>query len=258
MRCERAQELLWPMEGPRATVPEEGTARLHLSGCKNCQRFFRRDSEISRILRRLSLSRRAPAELRGRTLTLLAETVVDVRFGHERRYRGGRFAAWSVAAAAVALLATGLWTKTGGPSLPEPHHYAADFSWLMVEEEAEPLSLDPATVEEFFRRKLGYGVVPVRLDGAVVTRAMICFLDGRRGARIEYELGGRRVAYYRLLRADEASPSAPETGLKNVRIYDGLDVPVLLWGDAVYEHALVGNLSSTELGRLVEESFGGV
>lgn len=259
MRCEEAQETLWPLEGPQEETPELVRAREHLRACSRCRLFFERDRVIGELLRRVRGDEGAPDPLRERVYEALvrdelqsAETAGRVA-GSDRRWR--RFG-WSVALplAAAAALILGL-ALGSGPDPRPPHvtrtaHFANDYLRLAVQQEVVDRRVDSAGVSAFFERELGLALVPVSVPGATITRAMVSFLGGRRGALVEYDVAGARLAHYRIPLAGEA---AERSG--SLELSEEMGLPVARWIDGRYEHALVGELSRSALEALAREQF---
>lgn len=259
MRCEEAQEILWPQEGPQGETPELARARAHLRACSRCRLFFERDRVIGELLKRVRGDEGAPDPLRERIYESLALDELESAEAAERvaaSDRRWRRIGWSVALplAAAAVLILGL-TLGSGPDPRPPHvtrtaHFANDYLRLAVQREVVDRRVDSAGVSALFERELGLSVAPVSVPGATVTRAMVCFLGGRRGALVEYDVAGARLAHYRIPLADGAGERSG-----SLELSEEMGLPVARWIDDRYEHALVGELSTSELEELARERF---
>jgi anti-sigma factor RsiW len=149
----------------------------------------------------------------------------------------------AIAAVLVAVLAAAALLRSGpGDGLEEA--YAQDFLNRAVQDDAIHAP-DPATVSSYFLREMGIGVRPVMLEEGRLTRAMVCLLEKRRAAMVEYAIGGHVVAHYRV----PNEPGKP-TGELPLRSRSERGVNIVTWRDATFEHALVSNLSADELSAL--------
>ncbi|MFQ5889480.1 MAG: hypothetical protein ACE5JR_05455 [Gemmatimonadota bacterium] len=256
MTCDEAREVLWPLDQPRGFEPREEEARVHLAGCVSCRHFFERDALLTRALRSVSLSVQAPPEFRERLYDALARERTIIASGEGARpgrSLSRRFPASSrvAAAAAVALLAgAAFWLRAGADGRLGAAKYADDYVRMAVQEVAVPASLDSGTLATFYMRELGRRIVPVRLADAEVKRAIICQIDGRRGAMIEYDLAGSRLAHYRL------PMSRGRDGERtDLEVTSEMGVQVARWSDGEYEHALVSEMAQTALTDLALVSF---
>lgn len=257
MRCDDAQRALWPLEGPREDSRETSRAQAHLDGCDRCQLFFERDRVVGELLHRLRREVRAPVRLRERVTDALAlervrrrdEAALPVGGRGVRRWWGPVGVMLSAAAALVLGLVLG--SPSGQPvELTRPAHFANDYLRLAIQEEVTSPTVDSATVTAFFLRELGRGLAPVPVPAASVTRAMVCLLDGRRGAMVEYDLGGTRMAHYRVPRPVSGREEAREP---EVSVEMGL--AVVRWTESEYEHALVGPIEPAQLRQLAQARF---
>ncbi|MFQ5746924.1 MAG: hypothetical protein ACE5HF_06850 [Gemmatimonadota bacterium] len=246
LSCARARELLWPLNRPRGHVPEEEEAKAHVAGCDACRAFFQRDAELDRLLARQRLAAQAPAELRERLFDALARErtsrPVTVSPARPRRRPG-----WA-AAAAIAVLAAGLVFLRGGPDRIEGGRKFANDYVRATMDDMEVASLDSATIARFYMQELGHSVVPVRLAGAPMVKASVCLVNGERGSMIEYDLGGSRLAHYRIP-ADASGDGADRT---DPVFSSELGLQVVRWFDGEFENALVSDVSGDRLAGLLD------
>lgn len=258
MNCDRAREALWPLERPRA--PGEDEARAHLEACPECQAFFRRDARLSRRLEGTCVKTPCPETLRERLVevidrapgpvaTAVAGAGPAARPGSGRRvrdrFRAGPAIPWMIAAATILIAAVGLLRP--GPRDLEAA-FVQDYRTRAAGQTAVE-SPDIDRVAAFFLREVGFEAVPVAISNGAFTRAEVCFIDGRRAARVEYEIDGHAVAHYRVP-ADAGPASAPV----HASTVDG--VCVVRWTDGRFDHALVADIPETELAVLARREFG--
>lgn len=247
--CEEARAALWPWDRPRPHGETEEAALEHVEGCEACREFFRRDLAVARAVRGSRFEERAPRELRERVYAALAR---ERAFGEAERAaaRKGKKVKRRMAAAAAALL---VLLGAGGLVLalrPEPVQdaYVQDFVGRAVEETVVETP-DPSRMSRFFMRELGLSLVPVPLEGARPSRAMICLIRGRRAAMVEYEMDGHTVAHYRL-------PAAGTRGrAREVRLFSERGLSVARWEDGEFEHALVSDLPMDRLAGVARREF---
>lgn len=251
--CDRVRELLWPLDGPRACVEGEEDARAHLDACAACREFFRRDAAIGRALRGERIVQPAPRDLRERVFDALAReramVLASRRFGHagaRRALATGRRVVWIAAGAAA--VALGLLAIPGGGDSGSA--FARDYLSRAVQERRVERA-DSAEISAFFLGEFGQSIEPRRVEEARIARAMICLIDGRRAAMVEYDAGGRAVAHYRI-------PLEAGTGrrISGVRIESDGGVQAIRWSDGRFEHALVSDLPAGELEGIARSRFG--
>ncbi|MPZ21241.1 MAG: hypothetical protein GEV06_25590 [Luteitalea sp.] len=88
--------------------------------------------------------------------------------------------------------------------------------------------------------------IPVMPDAAF-EGARLCYLDGRRGVVLRYQVDGDEVSYYVMLAGPSyAPPPAPERFLRGAES----GYQVVAWHDAGLTHALVGKLPEARLLQL--------
>ena len=249
--CEEIRERLWPMDRPRETVVGEAAAREHLAECPDCQAFFRTDAAISGAIRRHGVPARVPQALRERVFDALARERAFVGSGRPDGRAGLRRRAtrWLPLGAAAALaLGLGIGTFGQRDGSPDPA-YVQDFLGRAAEEVVLEFP-DAGAVTAFFARELGVRVQPVALQRGHVNRAMICVIDGERAAMVEYEIEGRTVAHYLTPIADRG-----DAGPADVQAASAAGIQVVSWSDDRFDHALVSDLSETDLTELARSRF---
>ncbi len=253
--CDEVRELLWPMDRPREYVEGEEEARVHLERCPACQAFFRRDAAITATLRRQGVQVHAPQALRERVFDALAR---ERALGPGSRSEPSspawlsRLVPLGAAAAVVLLIGVGLLGTPGNETATRGEAaegtYVQDFLSRAVEADVVEFP-EPEAVTAFFMRELGIHVEPIALEAGRMNRAMICLIEGERAAMVEYEIEGRTIAHYLVPVAGETvKPS-------DVRSGSEAGVQVVSWSDGRFEHALVSDLSESDLTDLARTRF---
>lgn len=256
VRCEQALERLWPLTEPGGIdSPELAAARDHLQRCSDCQAFFRRDATLGRRLRDLRSARtielpeacRAALrmQLMGDADATDSDSGSDPDVKSIRSIRNQRWRAWSAAAAAIALLAGGLVISRSIEAPLSDGAFTADFM-LAGLPAIESGDLTPTQVMAFYAEQFGDRMDPARMLDARVTRVAVCIVGGRRGAMVEYELGGERLVYYQIPVGNGRAASDLRTGRE-----DGLNVA--RWGDDRSEHVLVSALPIENLEEYAQQ-----
>lgn len=252
VRCEQALERLWPLTEPGGIdSPELAAARDHLQRCSDCQAFFRRDATLGRRLRDLRTARTIElpeacrAALRMQLMGDADATDSDPDVKSIRSIRSQRWRAWSAAAAAIALLAGGLMISRSIETPLSDEAFTADFM-LAGLPAIESGDLTPTQVMAFYAEQFGDRMDPARMLDARVTRVAVCIVGGRRGAMVEYELGGERLVYYQIPVGNGRAASDLRIGRE-----DGLNVA--RWGDDRSEHVLVSALPIENLEEYAQQ-----
>ncbi len=267
LNCEAVRETLWPLEQPRAYSEEDEAARMHLGHCAECRDFFARDAALVRAVSTYGTGARAPESLRKRIREAIArearleaagrgigsrrepseagEVLRLTRLPARVRREGA-----AVAAAVVVLLAAAAIVRMSAPG-DIREAYAQDYLNRAVQDHAIH-SPDPAAVSRFFLQEMGVGVRPVTLVEGRMTRAMVCLLADRQAAMVEYAIGEHTIAHYRVPTRD-----AP-VGETEFRSSSERGISIVSWRDAVFEHALVGDLPPQTLTALARRAFSSI
>jgi len=87
---------------------------------------------------------------------------------------------------------------------------------------------------------------PARLLDARVTRVAVCIVEGRRGAMVEYDLGGERLVYYQI-------PLDGGRASRDLRMGTEGNLNVARWGDDLSEHVLVSALPLEHLEKYAQQ-----
>ncbi len=252
LSCDAARETLWPLDQPRPYSERDERARIHLGHCPECREFFARDAALARAIARHGAGGPTPDGLRRRIEDAIArETRPEATSASGRATRLSasiRREGLAIAAVLVALLAaTALLRSGSGEGIGEAS--AQDFLNRAVQDHAIHVP-DPAAVSRYFLREMGIGVKPVMLEEGRLTRAMVCLLEKRRAAMVEYAIGDHIVAHYRVpSERDEPTGELPLVSRSE------RGVNIVTWRDATFEHALVSNLSVEELSALARSAF---
>ncbi len=243
MNCSEARHALWPPERPRLAEADVLEARQHVQGCPACESYFAQDRALLEAYDRQS-QERAPQILRERVFDALAR----------ERSRGLALASpthvrrrWVLAASVVGLLAGGFAVSLrNGPEAPNDGGlFAEDYLRRAVAEE-RIVSSDVDEVSRFLTRELGRPIRPLEIDGLRLTGAEICFIEGRRGAMIQYVENGRQISHYLIPReGTRRRDPEPASAWGSSR---GAGGPALItWATSEIEQALVGEVSEAHL-----------
>lgn len=112
------------------------------------------------------------------------------------------------------------------------------------------LAPDVQAVSSFFMRELGVPIAPVSLASAPVSRAMICLIDGKRAALVEYEVEGFTLAHYRVPRVSGSRTRASASGMSEEN-----GVCVYRWVDERFQHALVSDMPEDRFLAVARDGF---
>ena len=259
MDRQRAIEVLWPLDQPREHTPEVEEALRFLEGDPGVRDFFRRDAALAERLARTDVSEEAPSALRERILAAVGEplqtveVVQDGRFAPDSTFGKPGWRHVFAGAAAIVLLTLGtiLSSMVNGTFTIEDDRFVEDFVRTASSQPVHPdeSALTDPVVERFYERELGIPIRPVRLENAVMTRALVCVIAGERGSMMEYDLQGTRVAYYRI----------PDSGDR----FDPVDLKVTSeggyrvarWRDGDFTHAIVADVPGRKMRDLAIEEF---
>lgn len=244
MRCGTARRLLWPGAGPQAVTVAVGEAEAHLRACEACRHFLADQRALADEIQRLAPGPVAPAAMRERVFDRLARERVHqpARWGQVGRAAG-------LMLGAAAILAISVWVMRSEP---------ADVAWqqqlVAVAEdhvrsahEESIASTDAQTVQQWLSGRVAFAVHIPMVPDAAFEGARLCYLDGRRGAVLRYQVDGREVSYY-IMPAGPSNlpPPTPERFLRGAES----GYQVVAWHDAGLVHALVGNLPEARLIQL--------
>ncbi|TFG63552.1 MAG: hypothetical protein E4H28_06235 [Gemmatimonadales bacterium] len=175
-----------------------------------------------------------------------SEEDADVRsIKSSRRQRWRHWTEGIAAAAAIALIAGGLAISQ---SIEAPLADGAFTNDFMRTELHEIVSgnVTPAQVTAFYAEQFGERMDPARLLDARVTRVAVCDVEGRRGAMVEYELGGERLVYYQL-------PLDGRRATADLHLSREGSLNVARWGDDRSEHVLVSSLPAENLEEYAQQ-----
>lgn len=244
MRCGTARRLLWPGTGPQAVTGAVEEADAHLRACEACRHFLADQAALADEIQSLAPKPVAPAAFRERVFDRLARERVHqpARWGQVVRAAG-------LMLGAAALLAISVWLMR-----PEPDDVAWRQQLAAVAEDhvrtahdESIASTDAATVQQWLSGRVAFAVHIPMMPDAAFEGARLCYLDGRRGAVLRYQVDGREMSYY-IMPAGPSNlpPPAPERFLRGAES----GYQVVAWHDAGLVHALVGNLPEARLLQL--------
>ncbi len=247
MDCREARETLWPADALRVSDDAVERALEHARVCAACGHFLDQDRRVAALVRDAVPRLRAPRELRERLYTVLARE----RAGRSPTRRG----AWRrplILAASIALAfslaSIGYWQMSRfGSSGSAATAFAEDYLRRVVEQD-ELRGGDRQAIASFFARELGVSVSPPEVPEFILRRATICLMNGHRGGVVEYESRGRHFSYYLIPLSPAEARARDLEDTPTLAEERGLSVAT--WRDGSHQHALVGNLSAQELGRL--------
>jgi anti-sigma factor RsiW len=238
--CGRARRLLWPDGGPRSASPEVVDAQEHVAGCAACRGFMREMRAVGEAVRESAPREQAPSEVRERLFAALAHARAGTEPGRGRYARN-----WMLLAAAV------LFVTVGAPRLfdhltGEPQ---SDGFTALAEDHARAVgevhiaSTDPAEVATWVGGQVHFAVQVPGLPGASLRGARMSVFDGRRSAVLEYDVNGIAMSYFVIPNDDAPDPRGPMRFDRTARA----GYQVVSWTEPGLLHAMVGNLSSSQL-----------
>lgn len=254
LTCEQVREALWPLERPRMHTEGEADARAHVASCATCQAFFRRDARLSRRLEGAGLRVPCPDHLREGVAAAVDRAASTPDLGTRRggpagggsRLRRARPAIpWMIAAATIVLASLGLLQ-------PGPRDLEAAFVQDYRTRAAGQTAIESPDIDRiaaFFLQEVGFEAEPVMIASGSFTRAEVCYIDGQRAARVEYEIDGHAVAHYRV-----PVSAGPTTARAHTSTTEG--VCVVRWSDGEFDHALVADMPESDLAVLARREFG--
>lgn len=259
MNRDKAIEILWPLDQPREHTPEVEAALRLLEEDAAVRAFFQRDAALAERLARTDLSDEAPPALVERIRAAMAEpaqsveVIVDERFAEDSTFGKPGWRHVFAAAAAIVLLALGsvLSTVVNGTFSIEDDFFVEDF---VRTASAEPIIPDEGALSDpvvvgFYERELGVPIRPVRLEDGVLTRAIVCVIEGERGAMVEYDIDGTRLAHYRI------PASEGRVDPVDLKVTGEGGYKVARWRDGEFTHALVADMSGPAIRDLAVYKF---
>ncbi len=247
--CGRARRLLWPDGGPRASSPDVIEAQEHLADCEACQQFVRAMRAQGQFVRDSAAREQAPAEVRRRLFTAVARA----RAGMQPTPRRLVPISWLIAAVALLVIL--------GGTLAVDHvlrHGTVDPMSALADDHARALgaadiaSTDPAAVARWLAGQMHFAMLVPALPNARLLGARLRVMDGRRGAAVQYEVNGVAVTYFVVPNGtDSYQPPNGPGQLQFERLFR-TGYHVVAWREPGLLHAMVGNLSESQLATLAE------
>jgi len=246
MRCGRARRLLWPEGDLHLSRPDLEAAELHVAACERCQRFQQHMRQFPQLLNATIGSAPAPPEIRERLFTALARARAHIK----PPVRGvwlRRHAAAVVAVPMIAAGIAGLWIMKSGlataPHAARIMAVAEDHVRALHEESIA--STDATVIARWLRERVAFAVHVPELKGAALIGARLCYVNGERGAVLQYVAEGRLVSYYAMPGAEDGTVPASRFESEARAGYT-----VVAWRRAGLTYALVGDLPRERLTAL--------
>ena len=193
------QERLSTSFDGEAEPREQAAVEAHVASCPGCTRALAGFATVRESMRAATAERDVPLQLRERVLALADPS--------RRPIRRRPLLTGMAAVAAVLLVFLGSWSGGMNSALAfelERHHLKA-FSRLAP---CEFESSDPAEVEAWIRREVGYEVEVPEIPGATLLGARRCRLHGELTASVLYRIGDRAVTIFLAPRESKAGRQA--------------------------------------------------
>lgn len=238
--CGRARRLLFPAEGPRLESGESQWARDHMEHCPACRRFMEDMARLRTTVRDTAGNAPAPSAVRSRVFEAVSQARLNRR-AYRWRWTG-------IAAAAAAVVAIALWR-------PHPRADAVAPIMALVDDHvragsaAEIRSSDQREIERWLSARLAFAVRVPPLEQGSLRGARICYIEGRPGAAVEYEIEGVLVSYYVLMSPGTRGPDQ-RSGPPRLASGASAGYRLVSWADGGLKHTLVGALSGRRLEQL--------
>ncbi|MGI9090940.1 MAG: hypothetical protein ACR2GG_07550 [Gemmatimonadaceae bacterium] len=241
MPCGRARRLLWPEGDLHLSRPDLGAAEMHVASCMRCQRFQQQMRELPQLLNATIGPAPAPPEVRERLFTALARERAHIE--PQVRVATHRVVAAVAAVLVIAAAIAGLWTTQSGSAAPQVAGIMAvaeDHMRALHEESIA--STDRTVLAQWLRERVAFAVQVPEIEGATLTGARLCYVNGERGAVLQYVVDGRLVSYYVMPGAEDGTAPASRFESEAKAGYT-----VVAWRRAGLTYALVGDLPRERL-----------
>ncbi len=264
MECEEARFGVYALLDNELDIAKSLEVLGHLEGCPACQRELELDMRLKAVVRE-HLSVHAPPPGLWSTIVQRIEREAESPTHpwpmFSRVWRKARLLPALVAFLAVAVmfgLSLVFIHPREAPSLladalVRDHLHAITKASGPVEVRAT----DPAAIIEHFRTKLPSSTpVPFLVhEGARLVGGSFCQLGQAKGVRFTYEVGiGRTVSLYQMERPARAS--VPHLGTGPLYVGPPQGPGLVLWGNARFLYALVGELPPADLQGLASHVGG--
>lgn len=262
MDCREARRTLWPADALRVSDDAVEEALNHAERCQHCSEFLEEDRRVARLIRERVGRVQAPTALRERLFTALARERA-AEYADRATTRGRSvtaLAAGILLALGVSVGAFGLWVASPWlPSETGATAFVEDYLRRVVEQETLATG-SRDEVAAFFARELGVRMEPPEVANFELQRALVCLLNGRRGAVVEYRFGERELSYYTVPAQPGQRPAwagesfdierFPTNPMGDAALSSEKGVAVATWRDSQHHHALVANFGVEELEKL--------
>ena len=255
--CGRARRVLWPDGAPRAATAEVIDAQRHLDACVDCRRFMEEMRSVAATIAAAAPREMAPADVRERLFTAVARERAGAESRRSRRAWMLRLAA-AVAAVAI-FVAGGVWLReqAADPRGGDLMARLAD-DHMRSRSESHLAAGRAELIRSWLTPQVSFAVHVPSLPNATLRGARVALVDGRRSAVIEYEVQGATVSYFVI---PQSNGGTNQAGPIRLEMAARAGYRMVAWQEPGLLHAMVGDLSSTQLTQLAHaciRQMGGV
>lgn len=218
--CDFPFEMLSAYVDGQLQTHEELEVRRHLDGCAHCRQTVENLSQINRAIAATSEVHPVPHALRERLHQL----------GASKAKRPGKWLLATTVAAAVLLVALGVWrfgmsrrrtaVQQLAQALIEDH-----VRYLGVSDAIQVASHDPRRIADSFNNRVGFPIKLPHLSDASLLGARFCRLKGHKAVLSFYEREQTRISLFVLDRNAVPGRELPETRCESLQNYRVCLVP---------------------------------
>lgn len=256
MNCGKTRKIIYCANRPEPRAPQWVEAQEHLNRCPECQGFFADDETLASLLRTRLGGQEVPAHLREKILDYIAEARTRERPSEHPLAPRQK---WIPVAVVVVLIGVFTWLAgiLGYPTLVGDRQQRIEV--VLVEDHlrfgpgvSEIKSSRVEQVEAWFSGKVNFAVHAPRFDQAELLGGRLCYLLGKKGARLFYRAYGKQVSLFILdgSAIDLARLERLDRGENPFAHARDKGYSLILWKDGSLVHALVSELREQELVRL--------
>lgn len=259
MSCGKARMVTYLADRLVPVSPQSVEAQKHLQSCPQCRAFVLNEEAFTRVLRSHLPQHRAPAHLREKILGEIAQARSRRRLPVGLSALSRKQVAAAILVTAISLLAllAGIFGHQALTGDTEQRMVAT-----LIEDHlrfrpgaSEIASSEAAQVESWFTGKVEFEVRVPRFDQAEVLGGRLCYLLGRKGALVTYQVNGALLSFYTLEGTDVHPDRFKGRHLGgNLFAYSGeKGHSLVLWKDRGLVYALVSPLPERKLIQLASE-----